>query len=185
MTATDPQPSVLVVEADPSIAETCEASLSDRYEVHVSDTAEAALAALSARRFDAIVLDRVLPDEPGEDVLSAIRDRGIDTPVGMLWDSDTPDHGAEAELDGSLVKPVSADGIEVLVERLLTTESVDSLERELSDLRVERSVLEVESPQSELADSDRYQAILDRISTLEAEKRRQLANQAGGVSSPA
>jgi DNA-binding response OmpR family regulator len=72
---------VLVVEDDPDLAETVAELLEDRYEVTIASDGQQALAELGAARFDAMVLDLMLPTLSGEGVLEELRRRQLGIPV--------------------------------------------------------------------------------------------------------
>ncbi|MDP3319203.1 MAG: response regulator, partial [Bosea sp. (in: a-proteobacteria)] len=80
MTAT-----VLVVDDDPVQRRLLDAMLRrSGYDVAVAETGQAALQMLTgpdSERFDAVVLDLVMPELDGMGVLAALRDRAIETPV--------------------------------------------------------------------------------------------------------
>src|SRR6185369_4454963 len=76
----------------------------------VSEAADAAsaLKLVSSRHFDAIILDRLLPDGDGITLLQQLRQRSDPTPVLMLTavaDVDARVEGIEAGADDYLVKP--------------------------------------------------------------------------------
>lgn len=82
-----------------------------------ADAAEAELF-LAQRRYDAVVLDRRLPDESGDRVLARLRRRGERVPVLMLTALDRVSDrvsGLEGGADDYLVKPFA---FEELVARL-------------------------------------------------------------------
>jgi two-component system OmpR family response regulator len=77
---------------------------------NVSETTDgaSAMARLDATRFDAIVLDRLLPDGDGVALLRRLRERADVTPVLMLTavgDIDARVEGIEAGADDYLIKP--------------------------------------------------------------------------------
>ena len=104
---------VLLLEDDPVIADGLRTGLGligwtvDR----VSRCADAH-AAIAAAQFDAVVLDLMLPDGSGLDVLAAMRRAGNPTPVLLLTALDeTTDriHGLDAGADDYLGKPFDLD----------------------------------------------------------------------------
>jgi two-component system copper resistance phosphate regulon response regulator CusR len=100
---------VLVVEDEPKVANALREGLEgEGYEVVVEHTGEGAFFRVSSEKFDVMLLDLMLPDRDGLDVLATLRGRGIRTPVLVLTARDTLedrvlglDHGA----DDYLVKP--------------------------------------------------------------------------------
>ena len=68
----------------------------------------AALALAGEREYQVILLDRMLPDLDGMEVLRLLRSRGVQTPVLMLTALGTLDHrvaGLDAGADDYLAKP--------------------------------------------------------------------------------
>jgi CheY-like chemotaxis protein len=68
---------VLVVDDDPDILLGVEAFLGDRYEVVVASNGALALGKLESQRFDAVVLDLMMPVMDGASFLSAMEGRGL------------------------------------------------------------------------------------------------------------
>ncbi len=76
---------ILLVEDDNSLAEGLKSALiRDGFVVNHVNTGKMALAAVAAEEPDMLVLDLGLPDIDGLDVLSALRERGLRTPVLVL-----------------------------------------------------------------------------------------------------
>jgi DNA-binding response OmpR family regulator len=76
---------ILVVEDDPGIASVLERGLDlAGYEVSVAPTAAAGRAAWTDGSFDLVLLDLMLPDGNGLDLLDEKRAAGDDTPVVLL-----------------------------------------------------------------------------------------------------
>ena len=92
--------SVLVVEDNPDIAVGLQDLLQhDGYEVTVAGTCAAAIASMSQRRFNAILLDLGLPDGDGLDVLKDVQRRDPSLPVIIVTA-----HIAQERTVGSLGK---------------------------------------------------------------------------------
>ncbi len=104
---------ILVVEDDPVLADGLKVGLGlTGSTVDVVFTAADARAAMSATRFDAVVLDRMLPDGAGLDILADLRRQGDATPVLLLTALDeTTDRvaGLDAGADDYLGKPFDLD----------------------------------------------------------------------------
>lgn len=78
------------------------------HEVRVAATAAELLAHLGAWQSEVLVLDVALPDADGRDVCTALRSRGVDTPVLMLTAYDGVHNkvaGFHAGADDYLTKP--------------------------------------------------------------------------------
>lgn len=104
---------VLVVEDDPLLLDGLTVGLGlAGVTVDVVSTCADAEAALAANAFDAVVLDRMLPDGSGLDVLKRLRGSGDRTPILLLTAlDDTTDRvdGLDAGADDYLGKPFDLD----------------------------------------------------------------------------
>ena len=104
---------VLVVEDDPLLLDGLMVGLGlAGATVDVVSTCADAEAALAANAFDAVVLDRMLPDGSGLDVLKRLRGSGDRTPILLLTAlDDTRDRidGLDAGADDYLGKPFDLD----------------------------------------------------------------------------
>jgi DNA-binding response OmpR family regulator len=153
----DAPPVVLVVDDDEAVAEAYAASLRERYTVRVAYGGEAALAA--ADGVDAVVLDRRLSDRDGDDVLAALRRRGIDAPVIMTTAVDPDLNILELDFDDYLTKPVDGATLRETVERHLDVAGRDPRLSRFFGLVSKLAVLREERPAEELAESDDYQRL--------------------------
>ena len=80
-----------------------------------------------------LVLDQMLPDKPGTQVLGGLRQAGHQFPVLMLSALGAPDdrvHGLEEGADDYLTKPFSAKELLLRVERLLVNASGPAVQLE-------------------------------------------------------
>ncbi|MDC7788707.1 response regulator transcription factor [Rhodoplanes sp. TEM] len=104
---------ILVVEDDPVLSDGLKVGLGlSGATIDRVATCTDARAALAAARFDAVVLDVMLPDGSGLDVLADVRRRGDATPVLLLTALDeTSDRiaGLDAGADDYLGKPFDLD----------------------------------------------------------------------------
>jgi DNA-binding response OmpR family regulator len=165
----DESPSVLVVDDEPESADLYADFLAQDYTVRTVYDGDAAIDAVRADSFDVVLLDRRMPGTSGDEVLHTIRSEGFDCKVAMVTavmpDFDILEMGCE----DYLVKPVSMDDLQATVERLRILDAYDEKYQELSAKRIKRNVLQVEKRPGELASSDRYRALCDRVEELEAE----------------
>ena len=100
---------ILVVEDEQKLANALKEGFeSERYDVTVASTGEDAFFQVNTAKFDAIVLDWMLPGRDGIQVLTTIRKRGLETPVLLLTARDALQdrvHGLNSGADDYLVKP--------------------------------------------------------------------------------
>ena len=100
---------VLLVEDEPRMADAIRRVLAaEHYTVDVARDGTEALGFVDQATYDVVVLDRLLPDMTGIDVLRAMRARRVATPVLMLTALSALEHrveGLDAGADDYLPKP--------------------------------------------------------------------------------
>lgn len=100
---------ILVVEDEKKLASALQKGLeAEGYSVRVANTGEDAFFLVSTVRFDFLLLDIMLPGRDGIEILTALRQKGIATPVLMLTSRDGIEdrvQGLGAGADDYLVKP--------------------------------------------------------------------------------
>jgi two-component system copper resistance phosphate regulon response regulator CusR len=99
----------LVIEDDPKTARALKTGLrGEGFDTAIARTGEEGLALLGSEKFDLVVLDWMLPDRDGLEILKVLRARGTRTPVLLLTARDAVDDrvlGLNAGADDYLVKP--------------------------------------------------------------------------------
>jgi DNA-binding response OmpR family regulator len=107
---------ILVVEDDPSLADVLRRGLAESgHVVDVERDGRDAERVAGGGRYDAIVLDVMLPGKSGLEVARALRDAGDGTPILMLTARDTVEDtvaGLDAGADDYLRKPFVFDELE-------------------------------------------------------------------------
>jgi two-component system, OmpR family, copper resistance phosphate regulon response regulator CusR len=141
---------ILVVEDELKVANALREGLQgERYDVVVERTGESAFFRVTTEPFDAILLDLTLPGRDGLEILKAMRDRGIKTPVLALTARDSLQDrvlGLDTGADDYMVKPFAfaevVARIRALVRRGRAAEiprlSVADLELDLITRKVSR-----------------------------------------------
>ena len=134
MTAT-----VLVVDDDPVQRRLLDAMLKRcGYDAVVAETGQAALQMLTGPegdRFDAIVLDLVMPELDGMGVLAALRERAIETPVIVQTANGSIETVVQAMRGGAVdfvVKPAGAERLQISLKNAL---KLGALEHELRHIK--------------------------------------------------
>jgi two-component system, OmpR family, response regulator len=126
-----PEARLLVVEDDPGILDLLSGALSFAgFEVRTAATAGEALREVAARPPDLIVLDIMLPDADGFDVLRRIRGQGNSLPVLFLSARDTvADRIAGLTLGAAdyVVKPFSMDEVLARIRAVLRRGQPDTV----------------------------------------------------------
>jgi DNA-binding response OmpR family regulator len=147
---------VLVVEDEQKVADALREGLEDeQYDVVVERTGESAYFRVTTETFDVILLDLGLPGRDGLEILTALRAKGLKTPVLALTARDAIEDrvlGLERGADDYLVKPFAfaelVARMRALVRRGRTTEvprlTVGTLELDLVTRRVTRDAQAVE-----------------------------------------
>lgn len=139
-----------MIEDEPKVAEALRRGLqNEAFEVVLAHTVEQALFHLDDAAFDVILLDLMLPDGDGLDLLSMLRSRHVETPVLVLTARDALEDriaGLDGGADDYLLKPFAFDELLARVRALLRrpnlTEpiriSVADLEMDLATRQVTR-----------------------------------------------
>jgi DNA-binding response OmpR family regulator len=147
---------VLVVEDEQKVANALREGLEgERYDVVVERTGEGAFFRVNTESFDVILLDLNLPGRDGLEILQALRQRGMKTPVLVLTARDSLNDrvgGLDAGADDYLIKPFAfaelLARIRALVRRGRVTETprllVGDLEMDLVTRKVTRAAQPVE-----------------------------------------
>jgi two-component system response regulator MprA len=103
------RPKILVVDDEPAVLQALSRAFAlESYEVAVAGDGAGALEALAGERFDAVVLDVMMPGVSGLEVCRRLRASGDRSPVLMLTARDAIDDrvaGLDAGADDYLVKP--------------------------------------------------------------------------------
>jgi two-component system, OmpR family, response regulator len=144
------KPRVLVVEDDPCARIEVSAALEDfGFEVECVPTGFEGLLRATNGEFDAVVLDRMLPDIDGLSILSTLRNIGKQTPVLILSALDAVDErvrGLRAGGDDYVVKPFDALELNARLKALLRRRSLNgngSAVMRIDDLTLDPAIGEV------------------------------------------
>ena len=104
---------VLIIEDDEAILNMLKRGLEDEdFVVDTATNGEDGEYMAETNHYDVIILDWMLPNKEGIEVLKSIREKGILTPVLMLTAKDTTDNkiqGLNSGADDYLAKPFSFD----------------------------------------------------------------------------
>jgi DNA-binding NtrC family response regulator len=128
---------ILVVDDEPGVRESLRMLLKDEFDVTPVGDVDAALAALDARPVDAVLLDLVMPERTGLDLLRELAERSDPPPVIVLSATRTVATAVEAMKLGAadfVTKPFETDALRIKVRQLLERRA---LEQEVVRLRDE------------------------------------------------
>lgn len=147
---------LLVVEDERKVANALREGLEgEGYEVVIEETGEDALTRSTTERFDLVLLDLGLPGRDGLEIVTDLRDEGVNTPVLILTARDTVDDrvkGLNGGADDYLVKPFAFSELLARIQAIsrrgrLTSErrlQVGDLTIDVGTRRVTRGGLVVE-----------------------------------------
>jgi two-component system, OmpR family, copper resistance phosphate regulon response regulator CusR len=114
---------VLVVEDERKLREVLATALqSEHYDVVASGTGDEGFVRAQGEAFDLVILDLMLPGRSGLEILQALRQRRIDTPVLVLTARDGVDDrvlGLDLGADDYLVKPFALPELLARIRALL------------------------------------------------------------------
>ena len=163
------QPTVLVVDDDRALADTCEYWLREEYDVRVAYGGRQALEQVD-NDVDVVLLDRRMPDVSGDDVLDEIDARGLDCRVAMMTAIAPDTDIVEMPFDEYLVKPVDEESVTETVEELLVRAGFDDRIREYFALASTEAVLDGR----EVRDPAALDDLAERVRELRAERESEI-----------
>jgi len=162
------EPRVLIVDDESEVADVYELRLRDEYDTETAYGGEEALDAVD-ESFDVVLLDRRMPDISGDEVLEAIRERGLDCRVVMITAVDPDFDIVDMPFDDYLCKPVQKDDLVAAIDQQLTATHYDERLTDYLEVTSKIALLEAEKPESELEASDEVDELRERADTLQAE----------------
>jgi DNA-binding response OmpR family regulator len=171
MTANEERRTVLVVDDEPDLADLYAAWLGEGYETRVAYGGSEAIE-LFDEAVDVALIDRLMPEMSGDEVLEHIRDTGHDCQVAMVTAVEPDFDIIEMGFDDYLVKPILRDELLEAVQNLLSRGDYDSQLRDLYALVSKRAALVTQKSEEELAGSEEYQELEERIEALQADLDR-------------
>ena len=129
---------ILVVEDETKVAFALKEGLEgEHFEVAVAGTGEEGFFLVNRERFDAVVLDLQLPGRDGIEILTTLRQRGVDTPVLILTARDAVEErvlGLDSGADDYLVKPFAFAELLARIRALMRRGRGEALRLKLADL---------------------------------------------------
>jgi two-component system copper resistance phosphate regulon response regulator CusR len=133
---------ILVVEDERKLAKALKEGLeTDHYTVDVAQTGEEGFFLVETGSFDLVLLDVTLPGRSGIEILSAMRQKGLKTPVLMLTARDAVEdrvRGLDAGADDYLIKPFAFPELLARIRVLSRRGSPDAASRlRVADLEVD------------------------------------------------
>ncbi|WP_458209503.1 HalX domain-containing protein [Haladaptatus sp. NG-SE-30] len=159
------EPTILVVDDEEDVTDLYATWLESSYDVRHAYEGHTALEKLDGE-VDVVLLDRRMPGLSGDEVLTELRNRGLESRVVMVT-AVKPDFDIiEMGFDDYLVKPVSKDDLYTTVEGMLSRVEYDTQMQEYFSLVSKKAVLEAEKDAEELANNDEYQELTAQVEML-------------------
>ena len=163
-----PRPSrgrILVIDDEPDIRESLEALLSQEgYQVELAANATEGLKRLETGLYDLVLLDLMMPDKSGMQVLEEIRARDRETPIFMITAYGSIEVAVEALKRGAndyFSKPWDNEKLLIEIDRMI---SKRRLERENTELK--RALQQRYSFPNIVGKSERMLKILDLVAQV-------------------
>jgi len=133
---------ILIVEDEEKMAKALRKGLeAEQFSVSVAQTGEEGFFLASTEAYDLVILDWMLPQRDGIEVLAALRQKGVSVPVLILTSKDTVKdrvHGLDAGADDYLVKPFAFPELVARIRALLRRGKPDSANTlRLADLEMD------------------------------------------------
>lgn len=163
--ASTPKGRILVVDDEADIRESLETLLDlEGYQVDSADNGTAGLARLSAANYDLVLLDLMMPDKSGLEVLDELRLRDKETPVFLITAYGSIEVAVQALKSGAndyFSKPWDNEKLIIEIERQIAR---SRLERENKELR--RALKQRYSFPNIVGKSERMQRVLDTVAKV-------------------
>ncbi|WP_436903251.1 response regulator [Halovenus halobia] len=153
---------VLIVDDEQPLLDSYAAMLGMHYDVDTAASGDAALEAVD-HETDVVLLDRRLPEWEGTEILTTIRERGLDCQV-LFCSAVVPDVDIlSVEPDDYLHKPVGIDELTNAIEAQLEMADKAEAVREYERLERLKEILQETQSQARLSAADGYQQLLDQL----------------------
>ncbi|MFC1628645.1 response regulator transcription factor [Gemmatimonadota bacterium] len=159
---------ILVVEDQKKVAQALKEGLeAEHYEVDLAATGEDGFFQVSSQSYDLLLLDLMLPGRSGIDILRAMREQEIRTPVLILTARDAIEDrvvGLDAGADDYLVKPFAFPELLARIRALLRRGRADQVLRlKFADLEMDLITRQVKRAGQEIHLSAREYDLLEYL----------------------
>ncbi len=177
---------ILIVDDEESVRDMYAEWLSENYECHTADSADAALAQLAAEPCALVISDMMMPGRNGVELLREITTRYPETAFIMVSGVDRPQRVRDALRVGAsdyLIKPCELDGLTTSVERALERRALQRTARiyktdlENQNTELAKRKAELERLQAQLVQNEKMAS----LGQLSAGIAHELNNPAGFI----
>jgi DNA-binding NtrC family response regulator len=163
--STIPKARILVIDDETEIRESLDALLSlEGYSVEMAQNATDGLKRLENASYDLVLLDLMMPDRSGMEVLKEVRERDSETPIFMITAYGSVEVAVDALKSGAndyFSKPWDNEKLLIEIERMIAS---TRLERENTQLK--RALKERYSFPNIIGKSERMLRILDLVTQV-------------------
>jgi len=160
---------ILVIDDEEDIRETLDALLTlEGYAVDLATNGAEGLHKLESREYDLVLLDLMMPDRSGMDVLRDIRERDRQIPVFMVTAFGSIDAAVEAlkcGADDFIQKPWKNEQLLVEISQVIAKRRLET-----ENLQLKRALKQRYSFPNIVGRSDRMQRILDLVTQVAASR---------------
>jgi DNA-binding response OmpR family regulator len=162
---TSTEPRVLIVDDEAEVADVYALRLRAEYDTETAYGGKEALESVG-ESVDVVLLDRRMPRVSGDDVLSTIRERGLDIRVIMNTAVDPDFDIVDMPFDDYLCKPVQKEDLVAAIEQQLTASRYDDQLTEYLETTSKIALLEAEKTDTELDASEEVTELRERAERL-------------------
>lgn len=164
---------VLVVDDDEDLADTYSMWLEDEHDVRTAYGGHEAVEQITDD-IDVVLLDRRMPNMPGDEVLDRIRGEGVDCLVSMLTAVKPSQDITDLPFDEYLTKPVSKSEVVAAVEELLLRDQMGEETKEYLAKKSTAETIEAEASEGTVDD----EAMKGLVEEVEAAKTTDVQREA-------
>ena len=156
---------ILVIDDEAEIRESLDILLSgEGYAVETAENGAAGLARLDSNSYDIILLDLMMPDIDGMEVIGRIRQKDRETPIFMITAYGSVENAVQAIKAGAddyLTKPWDNEKLIIEIDRAISRSRL-----ELENVQLKRALKQRYSFPNIVGKSERMQSILDLVSQV-------------------
>jgi DNA-binding NtrC family response regulator len=160
-----PRATILVIDDEAEIRESLEVLLEmEKYAVTLAQNGSDGLSKFDSGRFDLVLLDLMMPDKSGMEVLAEIRERDRDTPVAMITAYGSVDVAVEALKAGAsdyFSKPWDNEKLILEIDRMIGARRLEN-----ENISLKRALKQRYSFPNIVGKSERMLRVLDLVSQV-------------------